>query len=173
MNRENGSSLLRDKLINLLNDWQETGIPPRHEMESVAVELLEWKSSNDIISIWDDPPLMVTATLDDGLGLGLRLIHQYAEVAGLHVKPLGLYLPPEEIIDRCRSMAPDILGMTVLQFTSEEALTHIAQNLPDKTRLVAGGPVFSIDPDFANRSGVYFVAKNAAEFLGFVLSIEK
>ena len=173
MNCENGSSLLRDKLINLLNDWQETGIPPRHEMESVAVELLEWKSSNDIISIWDDPPLMVTATLDDGLGLGLRLIHQYAEVAGLQVKPLGLYLPPEEIIDQCRSMVPDILGMTVLQFTSEEALTHIAQNLPDKTRLVAWGPVFTIDPDFANRSSVHFVAKNAAEFLGFVLSIEK
>lgn len=172
MDRENASSRLREKLTSLLNEWQETGVPPRHEMESAAVELLQWKNSQGIESLWDNPPLMVTATLDDGLGLGLRLIHQYAEVAGLRVKSLGLFLTPEKIVEECRSLVPDILGMTVLQFTSEEALAYVAQNLPDKTQLIAGGQVLAVDPDLADRIGVHFVAKNAAEFLGYLLSLD-
>ncbi len=172
MDRENAPSLLREKLTDILNEWQESGVPPRHEMESIAVELLEWKSSQGVESLWDNPPLMVTTTLDDGLGLGLRLIHQYAEVAGLQVKTLGLYLQPGEIIDECRNLAPDILGMTVLQFTSEEDLTYVAHNLPDKTQLIAGGPVFAVDPDLADRTGVHFVARNAAEFLRYLLSLD-
>ncbi len=172
MSHNDAPSLLREKLSSLLAECGKNGVPPRHEMESEAVELLEWKNSKGIESLWDDPPLMVTATLDDGLGLGLRLIHQYAEVAGLKIKSLGLYLPPEKIVEECRNLVPDILGMTVLQFASEEALTYVAQNLPDKTRLIAGGPVFAVDPDLADRTGVHLVAKNALEFLGFVLSID-
>jgi hypothetical protein len=67
---------------------------------------------------------------------------------------------------------PDFLGMTVLQFDTEDDLILITGNLPSKTRVIAGGPVFSADPELAGRTGVHFVAKNAADFISFMLKFD-
>ncbi len=161
---------LRMKIEGLLTKWQEKGLPSRSGLESAARELLEWKRAEGITGLWKNPPLMLTATLDDGMGFGLELIHLYADVAGLQVLFLGLLQSPEKILDECRKNLPDLLGLTVLQFDSEEALTKIGHNLPTKTQIIAGGPVFMADPDFAMRAGTHFVAKNVASFLRFLLN---
>jgi hypothetical protein len=76
---------------------------------------------------------------------------------------------PEAVMDACRLYQPDFLGLTILQFDTEDDLTCIASHLPGKTRIVAGGPVFSGDPDFAGRTGTHFAAKNVAFFLRYML----
>ena len=108
---------------------------------------------------------MVTATLDDGLGQGLAIIEKYAVAVGIRLIPLGLMQTPEAVIDACRRHQPDFLGLTILQFDTEDDLTCIANHLPRKTRIVAGGPVFAGDPDFAGRTGTHYAAKNVADFL--------
>jgi hypothetical protein len=59
--------------------------------------------------------------------------------------------------------------LTVLQFDSEDDLAAIAKQLPGNTRLVAGGPVFAGDRDFAGRTGTHYAARNVADFLQFML----
>jgi methylmalonyl-CoA mutase cobalamin-binding subunit len=112
----------------------------------------------------------MTATIDDGWGHGLSLIHQYAEVIGLRIKHLGLLQSSEKIIVECNTDLPDFLGLTVLQFDTEDELIHLTRHLPSTTVVIAGGPVFSKDPEFAERSGIHYVAKNAAHFLTFMLA---
>lgn len=113
---------------------------------------------------------MITATLDDGLGQGLSVIESYATAIGMRLFPLGLMQPPEVIIEACHQHLPDFLGMTILQFDTEEDLQAISTRLPHHTRIVAGGPVFASDPEFAERTGTHFAAKNVAEFLSFMLA---
>jgi len=48
----------------------------------------------------------------------------------------------------------------------------ISKNLPSKTNIIAGGPVFTADPGFARRTGIHFVAKNVAYFIRFLLQFE-
>ena len=112
---------------------------------------------------------MVTATLDDGLGQGLAVIEKYAAIIGMRLISLGLLQTPEAIIAVCHRDQPDYLGITVLQFDSEDDLITIAEKLPPITRIVAGGPVFSADPEFAERTGTHYAAKNVAYFLRFML----
>jgi len=159
----------RKRLTNLLDYWKKTGFPSRAELMSTGKELLKWKTQNQIKGIWEKSPLMVTATKDDGLGQGLQVIHLYAEVAGIRIKSLGLLQTPQQIIETCREVQPDFLGLTVLQFDSEEDLTAICTNLPPETRVVAGGPIFKADPDLAHRAGVHYAAKNVAAFLEYLL----
>ncbi len=121
--------------------------------------------------MWLNAPLMVTATIDDAMGHGLDLIHQYSNLAGLRVHPLGLLQSAETIIAACREMEPALLGLTVLQFDSEDDLVLIARSIPETTRIVAGGPVFKADPELAQRAGVHRVAVDAADFLSFLLTL--
>ena len=123
--------------------------------------------------LWDNPPLMITATLDDGLGQGIEVIRMFSETAGLEIIDLGLLVAPEKIIAACKKNNPDLLGLTVLQFDSEEDISMISKNLPSKTKIIAGGPVFTADPEFAQRTGVHFTAKNAAYFIRFLLRFHK
>ena len=123
--------------------------------------------------LWDNPPLMITATLDDGLGQGIEVIRMFSETAGLEIIDLGLLVAPEKIIAACKKNNPDLLGLTVLQFDSEEDISMISKNLPSKTKIIAGGPVFTADPEFARRTGVHFTAKNAAYFIRFLLQFHK
>ena len=160
---------LRKKLITIIDDWRKTGFPSREKLISMADELMDWKKKNCIKGIWEKTPLMVTATLDDCFGHGLQLIHLYAKVAGIKIHPIGLLQTPEQIIETCREVKPDFLGLTVLQFDSEEALTTICNNLPSKTQVVAGGPIFKGDPDLAQRAGVNYVAGNVLFFLEYLL----
>ena len=86
--------------------------------------------------------IMITATLDDGLGHGLEVIRMFSEAAGLEIIDLGLLVTPEKIITACKKNKPDLLGLTVLQFDSEENILMISRNLPERTKIIAGGPVF-------------------------------
>lgn len=169
---ENNSQELRDRLTDLLSAWKRQGKPTRTMFQDAAQEIIQWKKKKRIPGLWEIPPLLVTATLDDGWGHGLQLIQLWAKALGLKVHPLGLLVEPEEIIRKCRRLNPDFLGMTVLQFDSEDDLTLITRNLPPTTTVIAGGPVFGADPELAERTGVHFVAKNVVEFLEFMLKFK-
>ena len=147
-------------------------MPSRSGLEKAAGELREWKVKTSASGLWDIPPLMITATLDDGLGQGLGVIRMFSETAGLEIIDLGLLVAPEKIITECKKNNPDLLGLTVLQFDSEEDILKISKNLPSKTKIIAGGPVFTADPEFARRTGVHFTAKNVAYFIRFLLQFE-
>jgi methanogenic corrinoid protein MtbC1 len=113
---------------------------------------------------------MVTATLDDGLGQGLGIIEKFATAIGIRLISLGLLQPVPAIVETCRNEKPDFLGMTILQLDTEEELTAIAGQLPQKTRIVAGGPAFTGDPGFAERTGTHYAARNVTAFLRFMLN---
>ncbi|QTA93378.1 cobalamin B12-binding domain-containing protein [Desulfonema magnum] len=165
-------TLFRTKLTDTIREWKDKGIPSRSEFEARAGELLEWKADRGITGLWKNPLLMLTATLDDGMGMGLKVIHRYAEVAGLRVVPLGLLQTPENIVSECQKHRPDFLGLTVLQLDTDTLVAEISAQLPQKTRIIAGGPVFRYDPDFAERTGIHVVAKNAISFLEFLLGTD-
>jgi protein O-GlcNAc transferase len=164
---------LREKLEGLSRKWQSKGLPSRSGLEKAAGDLREWKVKTGGSGLWDTPPLMITATLDDGLGHGLEVIRMFSETAGLEIIELGLLVTPDKIIAACKKNKPDLLGLTVLQFDSEENILMISRNLPSKTKIIAGGPVFTADREFARRTGIHFVAKNVAHFIRFLLEFEK
>ena len=116
---------------------------------------------------------MITATLDDGLGNGLEVIRLFSEAAGLEIIELGFLVTSEKIITACKKNEPDLLGLTVLQFDSEEDILMISRNLPERTKIIAGGPVFTADPEFSRRAGIHFAAKNVAYFIQFLLQVKE
>ena len=167
--KSNGMEELRARLIGLSLEWIENGLPARSIIEQTANEISDWKTVTGINGIWLHPPHMLTASLDDGSGLGLNIIEQYASIAGMRVRRLGLCVHPEVILDACRRDLPDFLGLTVLQTDSEEALAQIGHGLPPQTCMVAGGPAFRSDPDLGDSGRVDFVARNVAFFIDFLL----
>jgi methylmalonyl-CoA mutase cobalamin-binding subunit len=168
MSQENDP--LKIKLEALLESWKIDGLPGRQTLMDTARDLLDWRKAHGINGLWLNEPVFATATLDDAWGHGLELIGAYAQVLGMRVIPLGLEKTARDIIDTCQDLQPEYLGMTILQFDSEEDLCEIGKNLPAKTRLVAGGPVFKSDPGMARRARVHFMAKNVGEFIRFMMS---
>lgn len=160
---------LRRHLRNLLQNWRDAGLPPRWQLMNELQELLEWREKNQIAGLWDPPPLMLTATVDDGWGHGLEVVERCACAVGIQIQRIGLLQTPEVIVDYCRRLQPRLLGLTVLQFDSEAQLRFIVENLPGPTQMVAGGAPFQIDPEFAERAHVNYVAGNLADFLHFLL----
>jgi methylmalonyl-CoA mutase cobalamin-binding subunit len=148
-------------------------LPSRSGLEKAAEELRKWKVKTGNSGLWDNPPLMITATLDDGLGQGMEIIRRFSETAGIEIIDLGLLVTPEKIIAECKKNNPDLLGLTVLQFDSEEDILMISKNLSSKTKIIAGGPVFTADPGFAERTGIHFVAKNVAYYIQYLLQFHK
>ena len=159
----------RTAVGSLADQWLATGLPSRQGLREAAENLERQRAHLKVNGIWDQSPSMVTATLDDGLGQGLAIIEKYAAAIGIHLIALGLMQTPAAVMDACRRHQPDFLGLTILQFDTEDDLTHIASHLPRKTRIVAGGPVFSGDSDFAGRTGTHYAAKNVAFFLRYML----
>lgn len=153
--------------------WVAKGLPSRQGLDEAAGDLERLKQRLKVNGIWDQPPSMVTATLDDGLGQGLAIIEKYAAVIGIRLIALGLVQRPEAVIDACHRHQPDFLGLTILQLDTEDDLTLIANHLPRDTRIVAGGPVFDGDPGFAKRTGTHYAAKNVANFLQYMLQAHK
>ncbi len=153
--------------------WISSGLPSRQVLDETADGLLDLRNRLNIHGLWASPPLMLTSTMDDGLGHGLAVIEKYATCIGIRVVSLGLMQSPQAIIAACQQELPDYLGMTVLQFDSEDDLAAIAEKLPPKTRIIAGGPVFSGDPEFAERTGIHYAAKNVAYFLRFMLDASR
>ena len=163
----------RTKLSDLAARWKNGGLPGREELESTARSLFSWKEKAGIDGIWAaSPPMMVTATIDDGIGQGLQVIHHFAAAIGLPTHYLGLLQSSQSIIDTCRTLQSEYLGLTVLQFDSEDAIKEIAAGLEGQTCILAGGPVFKLDTDFADRAGVGVVVGSAAEFIQFLLNRE-
>ena len=164
---------LYNKLDELSKKWKSTGLPSRSGLENAASDLHEWKVKTGVSGLWDPPPLMLTATIDDGLGHGIEIIQMFAEIAGVEIIELGLLLTAEKIITACKKYRPDLLGLTVLQFDSADDILMISQHLPSKTKIIAGGPVFTTDREFASRTGIHFTAKNAAYFIQYLLQFKK
>lgn len=144
--------------------------PARETYLKIARELTDWRRARGMAGLWDDPPLMVTATVDDGWGHGLEIIERLAASVGLRVRPLGLLRPAAYIVSECRRLKPDLLGLTVLQFDSDAAVAAVTRGLPSETRLVAGGAAYQYDPDFAKRTGTHVVASNGRAFLSFLVN---
>ena len=166
-----GENELRKRLTDLLNEWRRDGAPPRTTLMNCLKSVIHDKADGSARAIWSDPPLMLTATLDDGWGHGLEVIHTCAEAAGIRFDFLGLLQKPEKIIEECQARQPDLLGLTVLQLDSDQMIRQIADNLPEKTLLLAGGPPFQIDDTFAERAGVRCVCANVMDFLEFMLKM--
>ena len=153
----------------LSEEWLCDGLPSREGLDEASRKLDQLRKRSSIPGIWQRPPTLATATLDDGLGQGLAVIEAFAAAIGMRVNRLGLLQTAEGIIADCRRVKPDFLGLTVLQFDTGEDLLFISERLPEHTRIVAGGPVYASDPDFATRTGTHYAAKNVADFLRFML----
>jgi len=53
----------------------------------------------------------------------------FSKTAGLETIELGLLLTPEKIITACKRHQPDLSGLTVLQFYSEEDILMINKKI--------------------------------------------
>jgi len=142
----------------------------RAEIFQAGEILLDRKNALSIKGLWPSPPLMITATLDDAVGQGLTIIHLFSRLAGVDVKPLGLMQPPEKIIHACRQSLPNILGMTILQFHSEETLCDMVENLPAQTRVVVGGPIFKAMSTQELEKKRYLVLNDIRQFMDYLLT---
>jgi methylmalonyl-CoA mutase cobalamin-binding subunit len=160
----------RDHVAHHADRWLATGLPSRQVLDHAAEQIDQMRERLKVNGLWPAPPLMLTATVDDGLGQGLAVIERYADAIGFRLISLGLLQRPEIIIDACRYHRPDYLGLTVLQFESEEDVAQIARGLPDNTRIIAGGPVFIGDAGFAARTGTHHTARNVAAFLRLMVT---
>ena len=164
--------LFREFIAEYIHDLRKSGPTSRNAYLAAADTIRERRVQQEIPGLREHPPLMLTATIDDGWGHGLEVIHRFAEAVGLECTPLGLLLNPERIIEECRSHRPDLLGLTVLQFDSEDALKRIRKEVPIRTRIVAGGPLFRAGPDFTQRTGIDAGVRDAAGFLEFLLEVD-
>ena len=164
--------LLRARIETLLETWQNTGVPARATLHETADALIKWRCTKQIAGLWEIPPRMLGVTLDDGWGHGIQLILKYAGAVGVETQFLGLLKTWEWIVEACHSYRPDLLGLSVLQFDTEDALVALRRHLPADLKIVAGGPVFQIDPEFQARTGIDFVAKDAAGFLRILLQLD-
>ncbi|MEE4608152.1 MAG: cobalamin B12-binding domain-containing protein [Desulfobacteraceae bacterium] len=168
---DDGATALRAQITAQLEEWGPRARPSREQLLKAADQVADWRRKKQIESLWPDPPLMATATLDDSFAHGLEVIHRFAAAAGLRLVHLGKLLTPEAVVDGCRRHRPRLLGLTVLQFDTESDLVAIRRQIDPATRIVAGGPIFAADPDLAERVGIDFVARNAADFWHYLLNL--
>ena len=164
--------MVRDHVQQLLQEWQRAGKPSREDYLKGARWLERQRSQSQYKGLWPQPPLMITATVDDGWGHGLDVMEALAMAVGITIDRLGVLQSPATILKACRERHPDLLGLTVLQFDSDDALKEIATSLPETITLVAGGAAFRYDPDFARRTATRVVARNGASFLQFLLTFQ-
>jgi methylmalonyl-CoA mutase cobalamin-binding subunit len=164
------AAALHARITRQLEDWKAQAQPSREQLLWAADQVTAWRRERQIEGLWPDPPLMLTATIDDSFGHGLEVIHRFAEAAGLPVVHLGKLLTAEAIVDGCRRHQPRLLGLTVLQFDTEPDLIVIRRQIDPAIRIVAGGPIFAADPDLAERSGIDFVARSATDFWRYLLT---
>lgn len=159
---------MRIKIERLLAQWEGRD-PTRQDYLEAAGRLTGCRPHSGHNALWPRPIRMLTATVDDGWGHGLEIIQALAAAVGVRVAALGVLQAPETIVAACRQQCPDLLGLTVLQFDSDDAVRHIVARLPAATTLVAGGAAYRYDSDFAARTRTPFVARDGAAFLRFLL----
>jgi methylmalonyl-CoA mutase cobalamin-binding subunit len=144
------------------------------EVLTMGRSLLAWKQAEGISGIFPAPPRLMTATLDDGIGQGLTLIHCFAELAGFLLIPLGLMQAPETLVAECRRQQPEFLGLTVLQYDTEELLCDsVMPQLPDTVQVIVGGPVFAAMDKETLAAKPYRVLNNVRAFLTWLLDLSK
>lgn len=124
----------------VIHRWSREGIPPRWTLVEDLKKLIQLKKSLDVSSVMPVPFRLITATLDDGWGLGIEIIHHACDVLGIHYIFLGLMKSANEIAQACESENPDAVGVTVLQDDTVEELLLLRRLLPVQTELFAGGP---------------------------------
>ncbi|MFP4030553.1 MAG: cobalamin B12-binding domain-containing protein [Desulfococcaceae bacterium] len=164
------STDFRKAFSEAVRELRSSGKPSRETLMATARSLAEKRIQSGSPGLWKRAPRMALATVDDGWGHGLEVIRAWAEAAGMEVRHLGLMVAPDAIIDACRKWSPGVLGMTVLQFDTEEAMAQIRRGIPSSTQIVAGGPLFRADPELAKRAGIDVVAADAAAFGEFLLA---
>jgi methylmalonyl-CoA mutase cobalamin-binding subunit len=170
---KNACNALQKHIEEIVNTWAETGVPARATLHEIADGILKWRQEAGIPGLWESPPLMLAATLDDGFGHGIQIILKFAEAMGVTSKFLGLMQSPEKIAAACREVHPVYLGLTVLQLDTDQDLAELRRLLPEKIKIIAGGPVFKIDPELAERVGIDFIAKDAGAFMRLLLKTVK
>lgn len=161
----------RRAVHSLLDQWSASGLPSHERLLDQSRELTSIRHRFGAAGFWELPKQLVTVTLDDAIGQGLTVINAFSKAVGIGVLPLGLCQAPEDIIAACQRDKPDFLGVTMLYFDSEAALAEISENLPQSTRLIAGGPVFKADPDLCHRTGVHFAATDVYKFIRYLLTL--
>ncbi len=160
---------LGEKLNTLARLWASQGLPSYQRLRETARRLERWKHETGCPGLWEKPPLLLTTTIDDGIGQGIEIISDYASLAGMRVAHLGLVQKPAVILEACRKHQPDFLGTTVLQLDSEPLLAQIGSGLPPGVCFIAGGPVFGYDQELAARCGIHAVIKDVAHFILFIM----
>jgi methylmalonyl-CoA mutase cobalamin-binding subunit len=163
---------MRDAVVRMIRDWSRQRKPTREDYLKGAQTLETARLASGTGGLWPTPPLMLTATLDDGWGHGLDVIEALAQAVGVRVRRLGLLQTPADVAAACRKRQPNLLGLTVLQFDTDDALKRITADLPPSTTLVAGGAAYRYDPDFAGRTGTHAVAQDGMGFLKFLLDYQ-
>lgn len=164
-----GPGRLRARVRTLLESWWGRGDLFRPELVAAARELTAWRRSRGIAGMWPEPPLMLTATLDDAWGHGLDLIQLYSAAVGLRVHPLGLRVDAAAILAACAAHRPDIVGLTVLQTGSLVALGRVVRGVPPRTAVWVGGRIFDLDPGLVRESGIDQAVSGVPRFLQLLL----
>ncbi|MFZ5564589.1 MAG: hypothetical protein ACOZBW_11095 [Thermodesulfobacteriota bacterium] len=160
-------------LARLCAGWEDRGLFPRNRLMITGRSLAAWKQRHAIAGLWPTAPTLATATLDDGLGMGLDLIELYAGVAGMRVERLGLLAEPEDLMAACERRRPDFLGLTVLRDDAMDLLdTRIAPAVPAGTTILAGGPVFRLLPSSERKEKPYVILPDLPAFVRFVLNLK-
>ncbi len=141
------------------------------EIYQAGEELLDKKRIQRMTGLFKTPPRLMTATIDDSIGQGLRMIHLFSRIAGLETIQLGLMQTPETIISECKRRKPDLLGLTVLQFDTEDLLDDIIADIPNEIQVIAGGPVFkNMSPDML-KDKKYRVLNHVSDYLDYLLEL--
>jgi len=163
---------LRKILEEFTTSWQNDPTISWMQIYAVGEKLLAWKTQNKIVGLWKHPPKMITATMDDAVGQGLKIIHLFSRLAGIEIIPLGLLQSKEKIIDACQNQHPNILGMTILQFDTEEILNAIVSQIPETIHVLVGGPIFKMMPENELFRKRYISCNNICDYLNFLLHVE-
>ena len=163
---------LRARLEALLADCREHGEPPRATLRASLSDILVFRERHGLSGLWGaSPPLLLTATLDDGFGHGIETAALCARACGMETRSAGLLAAPEAIAAAARETGAALCAVTVLRTDSEEALARLASLLPPACPLVAGGPAIRHDPALAARAGVRHPAATVTDLLALLLSL--
>jgi methylmalonyl-CoA mutase cobalamin-binding subunit len=168
------TEIREQKLRNILNElsdtWRRDSAVSWTEIYQTGEKLLERKTKENISGLWRQKPKIITATLDDAMGQGLKMIHLFSRIAGMDIMPLGLMQTKDAIIEACQKHRPAFLGMTILQFDSEELLNGIIERIPKEIQVLVGGPVFNAMDRKALSKKRYIVLNTVSAYLDFLLN---
>ncbi len=152
----------------MLSFWQKKGLPPRWSLLQELKNLASLRLSMNISHVLPKRVSIVTATIDDGWGMGLEIIHLACDVLGIEYKFIGLMRKPEEILGHLLKEQPRFLGITLLQEDSIPLLQYIHDSTPEDLLILAGGPAFKNGLKEETMERLRIIA-NVKEFIEFMI----